>query len=881
MTRVELTLSPRVFSVGLALSVLMFACAQPPIPVPAQKPTPAPTVNVPQPVFKPKILGTVTLNFDSDLTAVRPASTTFVTGSNLKFTAKTLQVLDPSTGSDRFINASFDVENLTGAAFNNITLVAYHKSASVNGSAFTNVQSFGGGTITPDVTTLRPTHGSKVSGVNVVVDNAKADLQVFKASEADTLQTDAQAAGLINAGTTTGEGVLQYGYLVTNNSGGRNLPANSTTNTTTIGLRVPQSTDAGPGSTVYRYSMTFLIVQDSITRVTESLEEQAASGAATRASAVSASQVVSLCGSSYAAANRVFVPSARTAGVGTYTAWIGGNFAFSADTISPYSAFGNTRKSIAAASGVLSNVIPLNAATLTAGNGAGVSGSNATVNGDGSFTFDPAAGARTTSSFTYTVSDGTCVSAPQTATANISNMIWYIKNDSAAVGDGRSNTPFKSLSSVTASAANDFLFVYRGTGTTANQASNLTLLSGQQLIGEAEGLTVSSTVLVPAQSTALSAPLLGGSVTLATGNTIKGLDISTSGSGVTGSNFGTFTMSNASVTSSGGATLDLTNGAMNITLKSINSGGGANGLKLTTTTGSFAVTGTGAVSASGGTLQNNTAYGALLSDTGTVTLKNMIVKNIGNTSISGVGVSAATTSGSTAATAVTIMNTQFQNNNLDGVVLDLAGSGTQTFLLDGNSVTNTTTNANAGIGVEVFVSAPNTTTVKGKLLNNTMSFTPASGVGTSAGIIVTSSGSSVTQLQVTSNTISNFDATGIQIQPSGAAKIDATVTNNTISSSSVDSLYGIRARAGNADGQTVNACYNIASNNSAAAIFGYRFEQRSGTTFKLEGVTTTLTTALAVTTFVQSKNPVPALQTVSVRAGTINYSGGTCTVPSF
>ena len=115
----------------------------------------------------------------------------------------------------------------------------------------------------------------------VVVDNNHADMQILKASEASTLQTDAQTAGLINAGGVSGENLLEYGYVVRNTSGRRSIPAGSTNNSLSVSLRVPQTGDAGNGNTIYRYSMTFLVFTDTVTRVTESIEEQGTTNAAT------------------------------------------------------------------------------------------------------------------------------------------------------------------------------------------------------------------------------------------------------------------------------------------------------------------------------------------------------------------------------------------------------------------------------------------------------------------------------------------------------------------------------------------------------------------------------------------------------------------------
>ena len=71
--------------------------------------------------------------------------------------------------------------------------------------------------------------------------------------------------------------------------------------------------------------------------------------------------------------------------------------------------------------------------------------------------------------------------------------IWYVKNDAVA-GDGRSSTPFNTLAAaVAASAANDWIYVFTGDGTTIGQNAGALLKNGQRLIGQGVALTVTGT----------------------------------------------------------------------------------------------------------------------------------------------------------------------------------------------------------------------------------------------------------------------------------------------------------------------------------------------------------------------------------------------------
>jgi hypothetical protein len=124
-----------------------------------------------------------------------------------------------------------------------------------------------------------------------------------------------------------------------------------------------------------------------------------------------------------------------------------------------------------------------------------VNGGSVTMEANGRFTFTPLAGdAAASDSFQYTVTDdGTPVPASATATVtiNLFEQVWYVENDAAAGGLGRSHDPFDTLGEAqTASVANDWIFVYFGDGTSTGQAAGIVLKNGQRLIGEHAGLSI-------------------------------------------------------------------------------------------------------------------------------------------------------------------------------------------------------------------------------------------------------------------------------------------------------------------------------------------------------------------------------------------------------
>ena len=173
-----------------------------------------------------------------------------------------------------------------------------------------------------------------------------------------------------------------------------------------------------------------------------------------------------------------------------------------------YDTIGNTRlevRNVATADGpkvvVIGDVMdndtdPDAGATLSVAptSGTTTKGGSYAILADGTFTYEPEAGdahgAGTEDTFDYTLSDGTLT---DTGTVKIKTFerVWYVNNEAPAGGTGRSNDPFDTLvEAQTASAANDYIFVYFGDGTATGQDAGITLKNGQHLIGEHAGLSV-------------------------------------------------------------------------------------------------------------------------------------------------------------------------------------------------------------------------------------------------------------------------------------------------------------------------------------------------------------------------------------------------------
>ena len=200
-----------------------------------------------------------------------------------------------------------------------------------------------------------------------------------------------------------------------------------------------------------------------------------------------------------------------------------------------FSTFGNAQISVSAQEGLLANDTidgDVVAAASQPANGTVV------VNSDGSFTYSPVTGFRgPTDSFNYSLTNGSAA----TVTISFSGVAWFV-DSSAAAGDadGSLVTPFTTTAQAqAASQPGDIIFLFFGNGTPYGP---VVLQNNQQLIGQTAGLVAAQTIVPPAGRPVITNNS-GDGVTLANGNTLRGIDIAnTSGSGVFGNNISGLTL---------------------------------------------------------------------------------------------------------------------------------------------------------------------------------------------------------------------------------------------------------------------------------------------------------------------------------------------------
>jgi Big-like domain-containing protein len=271
---------------------------------------------------------------------------------------------------------------------------------------------------------------------------------------------------------------------------------------------------------------------------------------------------------------------------------------------------------------------------------ASANGGSVTIAGNGSFSYNPPAGfTGTNDTFTYQICDSgvpgsACTNA--TATVTVSGpRVWFVDNSVGSSGDGRLSSPFNTLAAadVAANTSGDRTFVFTGAGT---YTGGFGLLLNQRLIGQGvldTSFDIALGIIPPATSMARpgingTRPTINGTVTLATGGTARGFNVShTSATGVSGSGSTGLTVNQVSVTTTTGVAVNLLNSGGTVSFTSVSANGGTNGIVLNITTGSFTV--------AGGTIQNTTGDGILLTSAQGVSLSSMNVQNAGEDGIFG------------------------------------------------------------------------------------------------------------------------------------------------------------------------------------------------------------------------------------------------------
>ena len=391
----------------------------------------------------------------------------------------------------------------------------------------------------------------------------------------------------------------------------------------------------------------------------------------------------------------------------------------------------------------------------------GPTNGQATVSANGDFTYNPNPGFTGSDSFTYTVTDANGKTDTATMTITVGpTLIWFINNTAAGGGDGRITSPFNSIAAFNAGAADDpgdIIFIYNGTGT---YTGGITLLNTQKLIGQGFSLAT-ETGAPPAGSDALpaagSTPTIDNAgsniITVGQNNTLRGFNTGNSGAAgtdISGTSFGTLTVSNLSINGDGRA-LNLTTGTLAAAVANIlasNTGTNA-GLVLNGVGGSLTVS-------TNTTMTNPGGNGIDVTNAPAGTSLNFGTANISKNA-AGACVNLATNLGTTAFTSLTV-----SNSSGAGITINNAGT------------VNATTGSITTTGTGVAASFTNTTLG--------LTFTTVSSNGGANGLIFSGGTGSFT---TGTTTLQNNAGIGLLMSSSAVA---ASFGNTGVSSSAGDAV---------------------------------------------------------------------------------------------
>jgi hypothetical protein len=408
--------------------------------------------------------------------------------------------------------------------------------------------------------------------------------------------------------------------------------------------------------------------------------------------------------------------------------------------------------------------------------------SGAVVEGttDGTFIYTPNLNfGGPTDTFTYTLTDGNGVTNTGTVTINLSNIVWYV-NSAAGAGDGRSNTPFNTLAAAaTPSGSGSYIYVHTGTGATTG---NLTMDTTQILRGQGAPFALNGLTIAGAPA---SAPTLSGTVTLANGTQVVGVNFAPSGIPALVASATTTAIAIDTVNVTGGTNaLSLTNatGAVSVTNSIFTN---ATGAEVLINQGTGNVTIGAPLSGNSGRLidiQNRTSgtvtFTGALTDTGTgILLNNNGASTFsfgGGMTLNGTGTTFTATNASLAGT-LTILGT----NTIGAATPPTSGTALNV------------TNVNIGASGLTFRSIASNGAVNGVLLNNTGSGS-LTVTGNSAGLCggtVANSGATVTAPvsgDCTGGAILASTGSGISLTSTGPISL----TRMRIASSGDDGIAG-------------------------------------------------------------------------------------------
>jgi hypothetical protein len=314
---------------GCAAVALFAAAACSGDSAPPTAPEPPKTPPAPVGVYTIEVTGIGTDQMRSSISSPNggaraggPSGALTVAGSGITFEQVSSSSFTEGTrsgGGQRYVTFTYRVRNGTGAALNNLTMLMVSRAGTIAGTPISSLARFDGTAANPAIATqVVPTGAAALRNDLVTMQGLYPDvLQVLEESE---------VAAITPPGDVTG--IFPYGYVVRNASSDatRMIPAATLANqydgVLTLSFRIPLQPTSSQD--VFSFFFQVLAVQDSETRMTESIEEAQDTAAVRRlrerAAALGATTVTVLAGSTTPGSDVADYPgqrqicSVRTAG---------------------------------------------------------------------------------------------------------------------------------------------------------------------------------------------------------------------------------------------------------------------------------------------------------------------------------------------------------------------------------------------------------------------------------------------------------------------------------------------------------------------------------------------------------------------------------------
>ena len=442
---------------------------------------------------------------------------------------------------------------------------------------------------------------------------------------------------------------------------------------------------------------------------------------------------------------------------------------------------------VSSATALLNGAQPAGGVSVSAAS-CSVGGTLTTFDGAGRFIFTPNVSA-TSATCTYTISSNTggtptATTATASLSFSLSGMVWYVDNATASgTNDGRSNTPFKTMTAVgTASTSNgDFIYAAKGTGSTTGA---YTMKPSQQLIGAGATLSVPTvTPILTVAGNAANTPTLSGTLTLANSVTTNGFDMSTTTSDAINGGGTGVSVAARNVTTTTGRALNVTSGNGSLTFQSISVNGASNGIVLTnfggaglTVTGNAGACTLGTPTCTGGTIQNTTGDGVVLTATKAnlsfMRIRNSFYNGIDGTSLTGFSLTDVLVDANTTCGAACLGGLGGSPGGFSpaGILLTSLNSAS------GNAVTRVEVTGSTEDNVRVR----NDSGSNGTITFDTCKIHDNSTASGNMGIFVQTVNTGVLTATVQNSTFQGNRTIALRADTGDASTLNATFTNNTI-----------------------------------------------------------------------------------------------------